>query len=353
MSLSKAVADYFAKFSSLSGQYFYGFNFIANHPELHLKIIDKMGLRDSYSDGLQILDVYATQPAWTNTLNATLNPEKHVLMDKNKRYLNIQREYLELLPEERRSKMQIFETDPYTWANYNHLIEELKVIEPYKNTDLTRLNPKFLVNANLANSQFGEGFLIQWFSCIYQRNWLQKYGNVRMLVWCNTDTALKLIAQPGSGKRGRCSLLSESFSNTSLAALTEKPARTKAELEILRHHDPVMIPQSCVAGVPSGLDSLALLDIKPTGDTRLVDEEDLMESWEYVIRQLMIVKNAPLAEGIKTLGAGADTYFEKELSPDIWNTQISHLHSSDFFEITQAFKYWPFKPDLRLFEMIV
>ncbi|KAG8694382.1 Mitochondrial transcription factor 1 [Ceratobasidium sp. 395] len=78
-----------------------------------------------------------------------------------------------------------------------------------------------------------------------------------------------------------------------------------------------------------------------------------LEKWDYVVRQLFILKSTPLEKAIQNLGAGAAILLSKLTGPDIpeerrvnIKTPINALSVQDFARIVEEFDRWPFAPDV-------
>ncbi|KAG8767021.1 Mitochondrial transcription factor 1 [Ceratobasidium sp. 428] len=78
-----------------------------------------------------------------------------------------------------------------------------------------------------------------------------------------------------------------------------------------------------------------------------------LEKWDYVVRQLFILKSTPLEKAIQNLGAGAAILLGKLTGPDVpeerrinIKTPINALSVQDFARIVEEFDRWPFAPDV-------
>ncbi|KAG8715476.1 Mitochondrial transcription factor 1 [Ceratobasidium sp. 395] len=78
-----------------------------------------------------------------------------------------------------------------------------------------------------------------------------------------------------------------------------------------------------------------------------------LEKWDYVVRQLFILKSTPLEKAIQNLGAGAAILLSKLTGPDVpearrvnIKTPINALSVQDFARIVEEFDRWPFAPDV-------
>ncbi|CAE6457579.1 unnamed protein product [Rhizoctonia solani] len=78
-----------------------------------------------------------------------------------------------------------------------------------------------------------------------------------------------------------------------------------------------------------------------------------LNKWDYVLRQLFILKSTPLEKAIQNLGPGASILLSKLTGPDIPESRkvdikapINALSLQDFARIVEEFHKWPFAPDV-------
>ncbi|KAG9080450.1 Mitochondrial transcription factor 1 [Ceratobasidium sp. UAMH 11750] len=78
-----------------------------------------------------------------------------------------------------------------------------------------------------------------------------------------------------------------------------------------------------------------------------------LEKWDYVLRQLFVLKSTPLEKAIQNLGAGAAILLSKLTGPDVpeerrvnVKTTVNALSVRDFARIVEEFDRWPFAPDV-------
>ncbi|QRW12447.1 mitochondrial transcription factor 1 [Ceratobasidium sp. AG-Ba] len=78
-----------------------------------------------------------------------------------------------------------------------------------------------------------------------------------------------------------------------------------------------------------------------------------LEKWDYVVRQLFILKSTPLEKAIQNLGSGAAILLSKLTGPDVpeerrvnIKTTVNALTVRDFARIVEEFDRWPFAPDV-------
>lgn len=171
--------------------------------------IRKMKLPQYYTDNVTIIDAYPGIGIWSAALHNELKPANHVLLEPLvgsqkflKKYIDPSKNTLKLWPE-----------DPFRWATYENIVAQ-NIVTPISHPR-TAINPHLLFTCNLSSVQ-GEQLCVQFLNCVMNRNWLQKYGRVRMLLWVRYSTVIKLLATPGSKRRGRVSVQTEACSDTRL-----------------------------------------------------------------------------------------------------------------------------------------
>ncbi|KAF8601705.1 S-adenosyl-L-methionine-dependent methyltransferase [Ceratobasidium sp. AG-I] len=78
-----------------------------------------------------------------------------------------------------------------------------------------------------------------------------------------------------------------------------------------------------------------------------------LEKWDYVLRQLFILKSTPLEKAIQNLGAGAANLLRKLTGPDVPKERrvdtkipINGMELQDFARVVEEFDRWPFAPDV-------
>ncbi|KAG8734475.1 Mitochondrial transcription factor 1 [Ceratobasidium sp. 414] len=78
-----------------------------------------------------------------------------------------------------------------------------------------------------------------------------------------------------------------------------------------------------------------------------------LDKWDYVVRQLFVLKSTPLEKAIQNLGAGAAILLSKLTGPDVPEERrvnakmaVNALSVRDFARIVEEFDRWPFAPDV-------
>lgn len=149
-------------------------------------MLRKSGLADYYqkSPNLTIVDGYAGYGWFSAALYNTLRPKRHHLLEPSKYGVEPMKRLVAEDPEVFRYSDQ----DPFQWKAYHHIYKEIP--KGYK-PNPSEPSRDFLFVANLAYIG-GESLAYQYLLTILHRNWLQRYGRVRMLLWMSSAGAEKL-----------------------------------------------------------------------------------------------------------------------------------------------------------------
>lgn len=228
--------------------------------------------------------------------------------------------------------LNVVSSDPFRWRSFLEL-EHQKAFEPISHPREDGINPHLLFTANLSSMQ-GEQLCTQYLNCITNHSWLQKYGRVRCLLWVKPATAMKLLFNVGDIYRSRVSVQTEACTDISLLLRTEKD-------EGLARHKSLLTASSKNDYYPAKGDSPVLIQLDP-----LERQPENLDSFEYVIKMLFVLRNKPLKEAINLLGAGAYDDLIPKLDPSMLDTTPRDLTLQQLKDIAAAFEAWPFKPDL-------
>lgn len=257
-------------------------------------------------------------------------------MDSRKDYYNNSIKYLNEI-KSISNNFQFVKKDPFNWQSYLDITDVDKIFVP-RFEERDHIHKHFLYSSNVGD----EGLFMQWLGCLGHQNWLFRFGNVKMLLWIPESTAIKVIAPVGSNSRARCSVIAQTFSDCKLIAVQKQGNLKKFNQTVLENDDPLLVDANAFTGsVP-----MTLIELNPK-DTAVYD----IYSWDFVVRNLMILKRLTVAEAVKNLGPGAEDYFQL-LPKELLKTTIKELDSEDFMTITKLFDAWAFKPP-SLFDYFV
>ena len=313
---------------------FYKSSFLVN-PAVYEKIFDKLQLQKTYGDckELKVLDIYPGPGQQSLIFNEKFRPKQHLLMDDRPKFTKFWKNHLQS------SHLQMSTLNPFDWESYLMLIDYQKIFQPEKQPR-SHINDKFLVMANVTDKKY-EGLIMQWYNCIGQKNWLQRYGRVKMLIWVPTSTAIKLLAKPGFKARSRASLVAETFTESSLIAMTDDTEVKKMDPEVMQEHNPILINHNDTVPNKKLKIPMALLSVSPRDFN--VDKEN----WDYVTKQLMIQKITPFKDSVESLGPGGKDYFIKQINSDeFMERSPGSFTAQEYIKLTDIFSKWPFKPDI-------
>lgn len=229
--------------------------------------------------------------------------------------------------------------DPYDWSTYSNLIDEERIFVPEVQSS-DHINDKFLTVANVTG-EGSEGLIMQWLSCIGNKNWLYRFGKVKMLLWMPSTTARKLLARPGMHSRSKCSVVREAFTDTKLIAISDANELKGFDSQCIEEWDPILF--SAAEIWPTKGKPIALVEMDP------IDFDFDVDNWDYVTRHLMILKRTPLNTVMDSLGHGGQQYFNSRITDkDLLKKCPIDLTNDEFIYLTKLFMEWPFKPDILM-----
>ncbi|CAL9731884.1 mitochondrial transcription factor 1 [Monosporozyma unispora] len=306
------------------------------------KIFTKLQLDKTYPNNLKdlkVLDLYPGPAVQSAVFNNRFTPKQHLLMESRKSFAEFQDRYL--IPYDNSNHLTMIRKDPYDWSSFTDLIDKEKKFQPEVQSR-NHIHNEFLIMGNVTEKKY-EGLIIQWLNCLGYKNWLMKFGNVKMLLWLPTQTAVKLLALPGTKHRNKCSLYLEAFANTNIVALSHSEHIKDFDKKLIEKSSPVLIDNSDAIFPINSKDAITLLEINPKDHAIDVD------TWDYVTKQLMILRGTPLLDAVESLGHGAREYYlEKLTDKSLMERCPATFTYDEFLYIIKLFKAWPFKPDIYL-----
>lgn len=297
-----------------------------------VRIMDKLRYNTFYNSELNILDVYSANMVFSTTLHNHLAPKRHVLMEHRPVYSSYISSHLKTLTQQH--TFQHVEADPYNWKSYSDITSnENRLLDPGIETR-DHIHSKFL----FAGSCHVEGLLMQWLACMGNQNWIHRFGNVRMLIWVPQQSALKIMAPVSTRERNKCSVVREAFSDARVIAMPQTPILKSFTGETVEN---AIIFDERDFSNPTY--PMALVELNPK-DTGVED----MFTWDYVTKNMMILKTKPVLESVRNLGPGAGDYFQTKLPKEMLKAKVNSLTAKDFQLIAQLFNLWPFKPETTI-----
>lgn len=309
-------------------------------------IIDKLDLRLKYpnSSNLDIIDIFPGFGLFSTMLNHELRPRNHVFIEEHPICLDHYTKVRKLLKDTNNSEnIRFYARNGYKWETFNDLIHKDKIIE-VKDQPRDKIHSELLVVANVLSYHLSEPLFAQWLMCCAHRNWLQRYGRVRMICVIPEVTAQKFLSGPGFPKRNRTAVKRDIFTETKLVAINEidgdnyMPDGYNYDPNLLVKDQPVVLPLNTVHPAPT---RLAVVEVEPR-NTGHID----VESLDYVTQILMYRSTHPLEEALRYIGPGG----KEDLSPKLTHllkTCPRDMRAEDFIDIVEAFDFWAFKPTLE------
>lgn len=226
---------------------------------------------------------------------------------------------------------KVLSSDPFRWRSFLELLDA-KLYEPIHYPREKGINPHILFTANLSSLQ-GEQLCTQYLNCITNQSWLQRYGRVRCLLWVKPSTALKLLFTVGDVNRSRVSVQAE--------ASTDVKLLLRSDRDELYERDSLITASNKTDYHPANGDRPVLIQLDP-----FEKQPENLDSFEYVIKMLFVLRNKPLREAITVLGAGAYDDLTPNLPEDLLDTKPRDMTLDQLKLVTAEFESWPFKPDL-------
>lgn len=286
--------------------------------------------KDCYGPNAVVIDAYPGVGEWSRAVNDAFKPKSHTILEPFVSY----RKFLVESGMTSKYPFSLRTEDPFRWSTFTDLMAQ-GVIPTPRFADRTQIHPELLFTANLTNSQ-GEQLCVQYLNCISNQSWLQTFGRVRLLIWVRESTCRKIIARPGSKLRSRVSVQAESAAECKVLIGHVDSLREEAGYEddaIIDIDDtPDLYPKM-------RKDSVCLLQFDP-----LEHQVENIDSFEYVIRMMMIAKTKPVKETLSLLGPGAAEDLGPKVS-DLLQRTPGDLTLPEIMRITEAFELWPFKPE--------
>ncbi|ODV78095.1 S-adenosyl-L-methionine-dependent methyltransferase [Suhomyces tanzawaensis NRRL Y-17324] len=323
----------------------YNFKHLAK-PQQCQEIIDKLDLKSKYpnSANLDIIDIFSGFGLFSTMVNYELKPRNHVIIENTKVNVGHWKERISHLQETTNNKenFHLYAKDGYKWETFDDLIQKDKIVQPsYVPRD--KVHDELLIIGNVTPSKFGESLLAQWIMCCIYKNWLQKYGRVRMLCFTPDVTAMKFMSGSSFHKRNKSAIKRELYTESKLVAISEPEDFTEADGS---GYDPRLImkdqpiPLTSRSILPSN-GQLALLEIVPKDISA-----EKYDMYEYVIRSIYFNASQKIKDSLSNIGPGAMEDLSVKLSSSILEKSARELSIDDWSEIFNVYEAWPFKPSL-------
>lgn len=310
------------------------------------RLIDRMDLRSKYPNSkgnLDIIDVFSGIGIFSTMLNYELKPRNHVVIEKEKANVAVWESRMKFLEQNvgNKENFRFFNLNGYEWSTFRKIIDEKKGITPvYK--DRAEIHDELLIVANLTSPSNGEHLLAQWIQCTANRNWLQKYGRVRMYFFVRNVSSLKFLSSPGFRKRNRAALKRDIYTETHLHALadsfdvSELTPAMGYDPKVVFDEQPIILSKSAV--FPTGGD-ISMIEVIPRNDLDGVDIAEI----DFLCQSIMYKSQSALKVALLLAAPGIADIFAN-MRPELLNKDVRLLTREDFFEFYRVYQKWPFKP---------
>ncbi|KAJ3815844.1 S-adenosyl-L-methionine-dependent methyltransferase [Lentinula lateritia] len=231
---------------------------------------------------------------------------------------------------------------PYTaleWDTFDR-IEEQGLLEDIETLEWDQgVHPILQFISHLPITVYGEQLIAQILRLIPNRNWLFKFGRVKMNLLLSEYVWQRLTAPPENALM-RCKL--------SVMATATADFQTKLYDELqpyAQHFHPTLLKKASDTtkfsnrrvGIP-----FQAVEITPL--VKQVINPEKLDTWDYCIRRLYVRKATPLNQCIEDLGPGAQSLIPKLSATIDPKTKIREITVSQWASIVKEFDEWPFAP---------
>ncbi|GHJ88938.1 hypothetical protein NliqN6_5340 [Naganishia liquefaciens] len=310
-------------------------------------------------------------------------------------------------PSEDDSALTIIDGTMFDWKTVPAL-EEQGLLDDVQRREWQDEPPNLHYIATIPDSDMGEQLVNQWVSCVAGPSWLFRFGRVKMSFLVKPTLYDRLTAVPGTRAYCKLSVITSALCEVHPATPLYPPGpdaavpvslRLKREKEALEKQGAksgmsVLAPRkpkktkkamtepepeiASIASSPSFSDPILSADpdlwypkfrrtlteqkqpprpgmmaltLVPRKEPQILpDDKDV---WDYILRRMFVNPGSPLEVAINNLGMGATNLVpkltdpslpaDKRIEPTKW---IREYTVQDWSLIVEAFKKWPFAPDV-------
>ncbi|KAJ3989140.1 S-adenosyl-L-methionine-dependent methyltransferase [Lentinula detonsa] len=258
--------------------------------------------------------------------------KKLIVLEQEPKYLDYLRPLAAL-----DSRLKIIPFTALEWDTFDRVEEQglLDDVETFSWDDGVHPNLQFI--SHLPITVYGEQLIAQILRLIPNRNWLFKFGRVKMNFLLSDYIWQRLTAPPENALM-RCKL--------SVMATATADFQTKMYDELqpyAEHFHPILVKKATDKlsnrriGVP-----FQAVEITPL--EKQVINPDKLDTWDYCIRRLYVRKATPLQQCIEDLGPGAQSLIPKLSATIDPKTIIRDITVDQWASLIQEFDAWPFAP---------
>lgn len=309
------------------------------------KVINKLDLKSKYpnSNNLSIIDVFTGEGIFSTMVNYELKPRNHVIIEKHPTGVKLWKKIINHLQSEtnNRENFVLYPQDGYNWLTYRSIFDQGYASNQIKPRNM--IHDEILLIANLTTPKSGESLFAQWIMCCGYKNWIQKYGRVRMICFIPKETAQKFLAGPGFKKRNKSSLKRDFITDTRLIAITDcehldEPNGYDYDPNVLYRDQPIVIPSEATHPLKA---DFAIVEVIPKDfSSECLDEND------FLTQCMFISKTKPIREALAYVAPGADEYLVPILPKEMIEKSAHELTTDEWKLVFDAYQKWPFKPSL-------
>ncbi|KAJ3735654.1 S-adenosyl-L-methionine-dependent methyltransferase [Lentinula guzmanii] len=258
--------------------------------------------------------------------------KKLIVLEQEPKYLDYLRPLAAL-----DSRLKIIPFTALEWDTFDRVEEQglLDDVETFPWDGGVHPNLQFI--SHLPITVYGEQLIAQILRLIPNRNWLFKFGRVKMNFLLSDYIWQRLTASPENALM-RCKL--------SVMATATADFQTKMYDELqpyAEHFHPILVKKATDKlsnrriGVP-----FQAVEITPL--EKQVINPDKLDTWDYCIRRLYVRKATPLQQCIEDLGPGAQSLIPKLSATIDPKTIIRDITVDQWASLIQEFDAWPFAP---------
>ncbi|KAI5957610.1 MTF1 [Candida theae] len=326
------------KFFDKLPRFNYGKSQLKN-PEACQLLLDKLNLKPQYnSANLDIIDATPGFGLFSSMLNHELRPRNHILIDCHDETIKRWNTQIKTLHSTTGNKenFKFVDRDPFSWATYSNLYKH-ELLPPTKQQSYDKMHDELLVVANWTGTK-DEAIIAQWIKCCSHRNWLMKFGKVRMILFMPSSTAMKFLSEPGFRKRNRTALRRDLYTDSKLIAIGEESdvLGEGYDPRVLVRDQPMVIDKAAFIRNAA----VAIVELSPGKHT-----SDAIANIDHLL-STFFVTGATLREQLPKIAAGAE-YLVKLLPDEILDKKAGEFTTDDILKISHAYEQWPFKPSVE------
>ncbi|WFC98424.1 hypothetical protein MYAM1_001151 [Malassezia yamatoensis] len=341
------------------------------------EIVSKIGLDDPERKGqkVTVIEAYAGPGTITRELMKHPSVERVVALEQAPCFLpSLEELKKDPTMEGFHEKLRILPDSGFVWDSYDNMVD-LGYLSNLENK-IPRLGPNappmdweapspIVFVAQIPNTVHGEQLFAQLIHAIPSGFWLFKFGRVKMVFVCGETVAIRALATPAQTKdRAKLGATVQCLSTPELLFSAEQlqPYADYFYPSIPSIGPRVPITNTFIpnANISSGLSkrNLSVLSIDPLKHA-LVSSRD-MDSFEFLARNLFVLRTKPIAEALKHVAPGAanvlkmlaPTHPRMQSRPEqviLPETPVVALTNEQLAALAAVFEKWPFRPE-NLFE---